>query len=167
MQFQTFDLLVPLAQSIRLHVANGGLHLWFVSPSRAIDYTTCCKWRSKPLICTSLSVVPVPALPRPDCSELVPNYVFRTGFELSNWSASVSELNAARKQHTNKNMVAVLFSNWLFHISELHLVWKQHFRTKSSVSNCSNWLMARYAWRKHLECIWMHLGAIWRLTGCI
>jgi len=39
-------LLIPVAALSGLHVADGGLNLWFVSPSRSIDQTTCCKWTS-------------------------------------------------------------------------------------------------------------------------
>ena len=43
MEVHNFDSLVPLAQQIRLQVANGDPSVWCVSPPRSIDETTCCK----------------------------------------------------------------------------------------------------------------------------
>ena len=56
MEVYTFDLSVPLAQLIRFHAATGSLNLWFVGPSRTINYITCCKWSYEPLFCQSLSL---------------------------------------------------------------------------------------------------------------
>ena len=56
MEFQTSDLLTPLAQLMRLRVWNGDPNLIFVNTSRSMGDITGLKWSSKPQICEHISL---------------------------------------------------------------------------------------------------------------